>query len=201
MAGVEGFEPPRGGVKIRCLTAWRYPNMGTSENRSGRILWKVLRVSNRSEPPTSVWANSMPFSYRREGGPLGRRRFRISPACNRSFFRRIPPDRPPPRIRAYGPIRSESAKLGRWQGRKEGRPGTRETRSDPVSVSWREGLGNKAYCIILSKKIKNSPAGTGEFSSSRRGGYSALLPSDSEEASPSPPCPALPASVEFWALE
>ena len=27
MAGVLGFEPRNGGVKVRCLTAWRYPNI------------------------------------------------------------------------------------------------------------------------------------------------------------------------------
>ena len=26
MAGVEGFEPPNGGIKTRCLTTWRHPN-------------------------------------------------------------------------------------------------------------------------------------------------------------------------------
>jgi hypothetical protein len=26
MAGAGGFEPPYGGIKIRCLTAWRRPN-------------------------------------------------------------------------------------------------------------------------------------------------------------------------------
>ena len=26
MAGVPGFEPGRGGIKTRCLTAWLYPN-------------------------------------------------------------------------------------------------------------------------------------------------------------------------------
>src|SRR3984957_12225681 len=26
LAGVEGFEPPYGGIKTRCLTAWRHPN-------------------------------------------------------------------------------------------------------------------------------------------------------------------------------
>lgn len=25
MAGVGGFEPPNGGVRVRCLTAWRHP--------------------------------------------------------------------------------------------------------------------------------------------------------------------------------
>src|SRR5215470_9844405 len=26
MAGVEGFEPPYGGIKTRCLTTWRHPS-------------------------------------------------------------------------------------------------------------------------------------------------------------------------------
>ena len=26
MAGVGGFEPPRDGIKTRCLTAWLYPS-------------------------------------------------------------------------------------------------------------------------------------------------------------------------------
>ena len=28
MARVAGFEPAHDGIRIRCLTAWRYPNMG-----------------------------------------------------------------------------------------------------------------------------------------------------------------------------
>lgn len=28
MVGDEGFEPPHGGVKVLCLTAWRIPKMG-----------------------------------------------------------------------------------------------------------------------------------------------------------------------------
>ena len=27
MAGVAGFEPTNTGIKIRCLTAWRHPNV------------------------------------------------------------------------------------------------------------------------------------------------------------------------------
>ena len=27
MAGVAGFEPTNDGVRVRCLTAWRYPYM------------------------------------------------------------------------------------------------------------------------------------------------------------------------------
>lgn len=26
-AGIEGFEPPNAGIRIQCLTAWRYPNV------------------------------------------------------------------------------------------------------------------------------------------------------------------------------
>ncbi len=26
LAGVEGFEPPYGGIKTRCLTTWRHPS-------------------------------------------------------------------------------------------------------------------------------------------------------------------------------
>ncbi|EFI3675948.1 hypothetical protein GY518_003693 [Escherichia coli] len=26
LAGVRGFEPRNAGIRIRCLTAWRYPN-------------------------------------------------------------------------------------------------------------------------------------------------------------------------------
>ena len=31
MAGVQGFEPWNGGIRIRCLTAWLYPNMYWNE--------------------------------------------------------------------------------------------------------------------------------------------------------------------------
>ena len=32
MAGMAGFEPTHNGVKVRCLTAWRHPNMQPSNN-------------------------------------------------------------------------------------------------------------------------------------------------------------------------
>ena len=35
MAGAGGFEPPYGGIKIRCLTAWRRPNMCFDVRRFG----------------------------------------------------------------------------------------------------------------------------------------------------------------------
>src|SRR5580698_4614986 len=50
MAGVEGFEPPYGGIKTRCLTAWRHPN-GINNQRTrpsrfsaGRQSFKQGRV-------------------------------------------------------------------------------------------------------------------------------------------------------------
>jgi len=33
LAGAGGFEPPYGGIKIRCLTAWRRPNGLLAMNR------------------------------------------------------------------------------------------------------------------------------------------------------------------------
>src|SRR6185437_16993318 len=39
MAGVEGFEPPNGGIKTRCLTTWRHPsNSYVRERCAGEIL-------------------------------------------------------------------------------------------------------------------------------------------------------------------
>jgi len=34
LAGVEGFEPPYGGIKTRCLTAWRHPNLNNSNQHA-----------------------------------------------------------------------------------------------------------------------------------------------------------------------
>src|SRR5690349_3895768 len=34
LAGVEGFEPPNGGIKTRCLTTWRHPNCLTVRARA-----------------------------------------------------------------------------------------------------------------------------------------------------------------------
>src|SRR5450432_1241045 len=40
MAGVEGFEPPNGGIKTRCLTTWRHPSIPSAraERRAGAHL-------------------------------------------------------------------------------------------------------------------------------------------------------------------
>ncbi len=34
MAGVPGFEPGSDGVKVRCLTAWLYPNKNGAGDRT-----------------------------------------------------------------------------------------------------------------------------------------------------------------------
>src|SRR5690242_3198454 len=36
MAGAGGFEPPHGGIKIRCLTAWLRPNASSDGRPAGR---------------------------------------------------------------------------------------------------------------------------------------------------------------------
>src|SRR6516164_1108552 len=39
LAGVEGFEPPNGGIKTRCLTTWRHPSASArTENSAGAHL-------------------------------------------------------------------------------------------------------------------------------------------------------------------
>ena len=39
LAGIAGFEPANDGVKVRCLTAWRYPK-----------IWGERRDSNSRHP-------------------------------------------------------------------------------------------------------------------------------------------------------
>src|SRR5580693_10726445 len=47
LAGVEGFQPPYGGIKTRCLTTWRHPNLeknrrpastGPQSLKQGRVI-------------------------------------------------------------------------------------------------------------------------------------------------------------------
>src|ERR1051326_1834434 len=39
LAGVEGFEPPNGGIKTRCLTTWRHPStFAPADNNAGAHL-------------------------------------------------------------------------------------------------------------------------------------------------------------------
>ena len=49
MAGVVGFEPTDDGVRVRCLTAWRYPYPLYSTKD---ILWRKLAPRVGLEPTT-----------------------------------------------------------------------------------------------------------------------------------------------------
>src|ERR1700728_2285156 len=37
VAGVEGFEPPNGGIKTRCLTTWRHPSSPSLAARDSAV--------------------------------------------------------------------------------------------------------------------------------------------------------------------
>jgi integrase len=62
LAGVEGFEPPNGGIKTRCLTTWRHPNLNqrsfkppTSQARASRSVReprtpRILSASGSRSP-------------------------------------------------------------------------------------------------------------------------------------------------------
>ena len=43
MAGVAGFEPTNDGVRVRCLTAWRHPNIQLTECIIARFTEKNKR--------------------------------------------------------------------------------------------------------------------------------------------------------------
>ena len=51
MAGAGGFEPPYGGIKIRCLTAWRRPNSPLPENPS------AMRADHRATAASSQYVS------------------------------------------------------------------------------------------------------------------------------------------------
>ncbi len=46
MAGVPGFEPGDGGIKTRCLTAWRYPIRDCIQSPSRQKIWLGYQDSN-----------------------------------------------------------------------------------------------------------------------------------------------------------
>src|ERR1700737_1802269 len=66
MAGVEGFEPPYGGIKTRCLTAWRHPNLKSTISELAKpILSRPLifqaRASRSVREPKKHPAPAAPF--------------------------------------------------------------------------------------------------------------------------------------------
>src|SRR5277367_3745123 len=63
MAGAGGFEPPDGGIKIRCLTTWLRPNASQGSNGLGG-----KRADNSSGPPAPQWPSRTKFAPA-EGSP------------------------------------------------------------------------------------------------------------------------------------
>ncbi len=71
MAGDEGFEPPHGGVKVLCLTAWRIPKMGIKPAYCINIFYKSKGVfGKKSKNPSRLTARrhgnaifSIPVGY------------------------------------------------------------------------------------------------------------------------------------------
>ncbi len=56
LARVAGFEPAHDGIRIHCLTAWRYPNVASSHSlceRAGNYAQNELATKNGLEPSTS----------------------------------------------------------------------------------------------------------------------------------------------------
>src|ERR1700679_1524124 len=49
LAGVEGFEPPYGGIKTRCLTAWRHPNESTISELARAGSQPAANLSSKGE--------------------------------------------------------------------------------------------------------------------------------------------------------
>ena len=57
LAGVLGFEPRNGGIKIRCLTTWLYPNTGVWRPRGGTLSSRtIIAATLRSNDKVSVLA-------------------------------------------------------------------------------------------------------------------------------------------------
>src|ERR1700679_4116050 len=82
LAGVEGFEPPNGGIKTRCLTTWRHPNL--EKNRrpasTGAALPKA-RVSHSAREPESLQTLAAPCAEFLAQDPYSRRPKKHRPPC------------------------------------------------------------------------------------------------------------------------
>src|SRR5688500_2919581 len=66
LAGVEGFEPPNGGIKTRCLTTWRHPNCLTLR-AAGQFFQQRRTVQPARDPgaPRIRYPRRDPFGIRR----------------------------------------------------------------------------------------------------------------------------------------
>ena len=76
MAGAEGFEPPNGGIKTRCLTTWRRPNYTTRswtrcDNQQRRA---VQAAHNEARSSAQASAPGQPALRAHRAAPRTRRR-------------------------------------------------------------------------------------------------------------------------------
>src|SRR5271168_153129 len=62
LAGVEGFEPPYGGIKTRCLTAWRHPKLKNQPS----VLPTPLIAQSRQQGRIVQAAHRIPMPFRRQ---------------------------------------------------------------------------------------------------------------------------------------
>ena len=91
MAGAGGFEPPYGGIKIRCLTAWRRPN--APEDRRARTIEgaplprnPALLPGKRSPARLRVSIQGKTGGSFRRASAAGAGQVRRSPNPRRSHF-------------------------------------------------------------------------------------------------------------------
>ncbi len=54
VAGGEGFEPPHGGTKTHCLTAWRTPN-AVRQKRGENLINPAFKVKQIPQSPIALW--------------------------------------------------------------------------------------------------------------------------------------------------
>ena len=100
LAEVEGFEPSNGGIKIRCLAAWRHPSW-TARN-AFPLMSFPSKIGRGGRIRTFEWRNQSPLPYRLATPLLTARRGVSRRALNRSFC-----------------LVSLQCRLNPWQGRKD----------------------------------------------------------------------------------
>jgi hypothetical protein len=127
LAGAGGFEPPHGGTKIRCLTAWLRPNM----NWLQRPTYMVLRWGASAGP------------QREHGGNIAR----LLPTCTRQFCTRQLTLCSP---RPASPVRKRSAVRSLICGHASMRSMRR--RGVPALPEWR--LVEFEFCCVVCAPIK-----------------------------------------------
>ena len=76
LAGAEGFEPPNGGIKTRCLTTWRRPNNASKFGKGrkrGQIYFLVIPRGNRHTVGQKIDLSPFPPfpTIRRPRAPAG----------------------------------------------------------------------------------------------------------------------------------